>query len=190
MVKKLQKTSAENKKSGAELPRAIKESAQQIWLAGLGAFAKAQEEGGKVFEALVQEGMNIQRKTQVVAEEKISDATNRMTGIASDMGSRATGQWDKLETIFEDRVAKALARLGVPTSRDLDDMRARLDALTEALAQAQAQSQAAPPVAKKAAVKTAAKNTARAATKKVARTATRTAQQQTPAEAENTSPSA
>ena len=39
-----------------QLTSTIKESTQQIWLAGLGAYAKAQEEGGKIFEALVQEG--------------------------------------------------------------------------------------------------------------------------------------
>jgi poly(hydroxyalkanoate) granule-associated protein len=61
------------------LSSTVKDSAQQIWLAGLGAFSKAQEEGGKVFEALVKEGLTIQRKTQAVAEEKISEATSRMT---------------------------------------------------------------------------------------------------------------
>ena len=96
------------------LSDAVKESAQQIWLAGLGAFSKAQAEGGKVFEALVKEGVNMQRKTQTVAEEKITEAAQRMTSAATEMGSRAAGQWDKLETIFEDRVAKALGRLGIP----------------------------------------------------------------------------
>ena len=56
------------------LSHAVKESAQQIWLAGLGAFSKAQDEGGKVFESLVKEGVNMQRKTQTVAEERITEA--------------------------------------------------------------------------------------------------------------------
>ena len=75
MVKKLQKMSAD-KKSASHLSGAVKDSAQQIWLAGLGAFSKAQEEGSKVFETLVKEGLSIQRKTQSVAEEKISEATS------------------------------------------------------------------------------------------------------------------
>ena len=117
--------------SGAvPLSDAVKESAQQIWLAGLGAFSKAQAEGGKVFEALVKEGVNMQRKTQTVAEEKITEAAQRMTSAATEMGSRAAGQWDKLETIFEDRVAKALGRLGIPTARDLQALNERIDALT------------------------------------------------------------
>jgi poly(hydroxyalkanoate) granule-associated protein len=67
-----------------------------------------------VFEALVKEGVNMQRKTQTVAEEKITEAAQRMTSAATEMGSRAAGQWDKLETIFEDRVAKALGRWASP----------------------------------------------------------------------------
>ncbi|WP_010462612.1 phasin family protein [Acidovorax radicis] len=131
MVKKLQKLSADKKKSNAQLSSTVKDSAQQIWLAGLGAFSKAQEEGGKVFEALVKEGLTIQRKTQAVAEEKITEATSRVTTMASDIGSKAQGQWDKLENIFEDRVAKALSKLGVPSARDLEALSARVDALAK-----------------------------------------------------------
>ena len=131
MVKKLQKLSADKKKSNAQLSSTVKDSAQQIWLAGLGAFSKTQEEGGKVFEALVKEGLTIQRKTQSVAEEKITEATSRVTTMASDIGTKAQGQWDKLENIFEDRVAKALAKLGVPSARDLEALSARVDALAK-----------------------------------------------------------
>ena len=138
MVKKLQKLSADNKKSNAQLSSTVKDSAQQIWLAGLGAFSKAQEEGGKVFESLVKEGLSIQRKTQAVAEEKISEATSRVTTMASDIGSKAQGQWDKLENIFEDRVAKALSKLGVPSARDLEALTARVDALTKGAGKAAA----------------------------------------------------
>ena len=130
MVKKLQKISAE-KKSTPPLTGAVKESAQQIWLAGLGAFSKAQEGGGKVFEALMKEGLSIQRKTQAVAEEKISEATNKMANMAGDIQSKAGHQWDKLENIFEDRVAKALNKLGVPSAKDVEALIARIDELNK-----------------------------------------------------------
>lgn len=130
MVKKLQKTVAD-KKTGAQLSSTVKDSAQQIWLAGLGAFAKAQEEGGKVFDALVKEGLSIQRKTQSVAEEKITEATSKMSTMATDITSKASGQWDKLENIFEDRVAKALNKLGVPSAKDVSALSARVDALSK-----------------------------------------------------------
>jgi poly(hydroxyalkanoate) granule-associated protein len=151
MVKKLQKISAD-KKSGPHLSSAVKESAQQIWLAGLGAFSKAQEEGGKVFETLAKEGLSIQRKTQAVAEEKISVATSKMASMATDIQSKAGHQWDKLENIFEDRVAKALNKLGVPSAKDIAALNARIDALQKS-ATAPAAKKAPAPAAKKVAAK-------------------------------------
>ena len=130
MVKKLQKMSAD-KKAAPQLLGTVKESAQQIWLAGLGAFSKAQEEGGKVFETLVKEGVSIQRNTQAVAEEKISTATNRMASMATDISSKTGHQWDKLESIFEERVAKALNKLGVPSAKDVEALVARIDELNK-----------------------------------------------------------
>jgi poly(hydroxyalkanoate) granule-associated protein len=139
MVKKLQKT-ASKKQSALPLAGSVKESAQQIWLAGLGAFAKAQSESGKAFETLVKEGLAIQRKTQAVAEEKISEATSKMADMASGLSSKATGitsmatgQWDKLENIFELRVAKALSKLGVPSSKEVADLVARIDELNKSV---------------------------------------------------------
>ena len=114
-------------------PDNIKDSAQQIWLAGLGAFTKAQQEGSKVFDALVQEGQAIQRKTQTAAEAKLSEASQKMSQMASEIGTRATGQWDKLEGIFEERVSKALHRLGVPSASDIQALSARVEALGKAV---------------------------------------------------------
>ena len=151
MVKKLQKMSAE-KKSSPHLSGAIKESAQQIWLAGLGAFSKAQEGGGKVFEALMKEGLSIQRKTQAVAEEKISEATSKMANMAGDIQSKAGHQWDKLENIFEDRVAKALNKLGVPSAKDVDALIARIEELNKNVQKMSAKATAVKAPAVKAAV--------------------------------------
>ena len=137
MVKKIQKSGVSKKTTTTSAPSplsgAIKDSAQQIWLAGLGAFSKAQEEGGKAFESLVKEGLAIQRKTQAVAEERISEATSRVTHMATDISSKAAGQWDKLENIFEDRVAKALNKLGVPSARDIELLMERIDTLSQAV---------------------------------------------------------
>ncbi|BDT69130.1 hypothetical protein os1_33190 [Comamonadaceae bacterium OS-1] len=109
----------------------VKDSAQQIWLAGLGAFAKAQEEGSKVFEALVKDGIGMQTKSQAMAEEKLAEAASKMTSMAQGITERATGQWDKLENIFEDRVAKALKKLGVPSAQDVAVLTARVDELSK-----------------------------------------------------------
>jgi len=141
MVTKLKKESA-SARTGAQLSGTIKESAQQIWLAGLGAFAKAQEEGGKVFETLVKEGTSLQRKTQAVAEERLSEATSRMASMATDISSKASGQWDKLESIFEERVAKALGKLGVPSAKEIDVLIARIDELNRSVAKLSAKTPA------------------------------------------------
>lgn len=107
----------------------VKDSAQQIWLAGLGAFAKMQQEGSKAFEALVKDGAGMQKKTQQAAEETLAQAQARMSGFANEFGAKAAGQWGKLENIFEERVAKALEKLGVPTADDVTALRARVTAL-------------------------------------------------------------
>jgi len=162
MVKKIQKSTTASKAaagSGSPLSGAIKDSAQQIWLAGLGAFSKAQEEGGKAFESLVKEGLSIQRKTQAVAEERISEATNRVSGMATEISSKAAGQWDKLENIFEDRVAKALNKLGVPSARDIETLMERIDELNrhvQRLSTKTAATKAAPAARKAAPAKAAA----------------------------------
>jgi poly(hydroxyalkanoate) granule-associated protein len=159
MVKKLQKIAEKKSAAGpasvaqlldGQLANSIKDSAAQIWQAGLGAFAKAQGEGGKVFEALVKEGMSIQRKTQAVAEEKFGEVSGRMTKLSEEVQSKAGQHWDKLESIFEERVAKALGKLGVPSSKDVDALIARIDTLSAHVAKL---SKA--PAAKKAAAKAA-----------------------------------
>ena len=145
MVKKLQKMSADRAEKSAKPPlaSAVKESAQQIWLAGLGAFAKAQEGGGKMYESLMKEGLSIQRKTQAVAEEKLSEASSKMVNMAGDIQSKAGQQWDKLENIFEDRVSKALGKMGVPSAKDVDALVARIDELNKTVQKMSAKAPAA-----------------------------------------------
>lgn len=155
MVTKLKKTTPP-KKTTPDLSGAIKDSAQQIWQAGLGAFNKAQAGGTKAFEALVKEGVSLQRKTQSAAEEKITEATQKMTHMATDISSKASGQWDKLESIFEDRVAKALNKLGVPSAKDIDALIARIDALNASVQKLSPGKTAAKPAGKGAAKTTAA----------------------------------
>jgi poly(hydroxyalkanoate) granule-associated protein len=136
MVKKLHKESGLAEGLGLfdnQLAQAVKESAQQIWLAGMGAFSKAQEGRAKVFETLMREGASLQRRTQAAAEERIGDVTGRMSAMAGDVTARAGQHWDKLETIFEQRTAKALNKLGVPTAKDIDALVKRVDALAAAV---------------------------------------------------------
>ena len=139
MVKKLKAMADKKAASGARLfdsalGGSVKDSAQQIWLAGMGAFAKAQAEGRQVFETLVKEGSSLQKKTQGVAEEKFGEVTSRMTSMADEVTAKAGQHWDKLESIFEERTAKALKKLGVPTAKDVQSLVARVDALSAQVA--------------------------------------------------------
>jgi poly(hydroxyalkanoate) granule-associated protein len=139
MVKKL-KAMAEKKAASPAglldnaLAQSIKESAQQIWLAGMGAFAKAQAEGTQTFDKLIKDGISLQRKTQGMAEEKISEVTGKMTAMAGEVTARAGQHWDKLESLFEQRTAKAVSRLGLPTAKDLAALNERVEKLAAEVA--------------------------------------------------------
>ena len=139
MVKKMKRaddtaTPAGNRLMDNQLAHSVKESAQQIWLAGMGAFSKAQEEGSKVFETLVKEGITLQKKTQGIAEDKISEVTGKMSAMAGTVTAKAGQNWDKLEQIFEQRTAKAMNKLGVPTAADVEALVKRVDELAAAVA--------------------------------------------------------
>ena len=110
-------------------------------------------------DTLVKEGTSLQRKTQAAAEDRLADATSRMASMATEISSKASGQWDKLENIFEDRVAKALNKLGVPSAKDIDVLIARIDELNRSVAKLSAKSPARGAIAKRAA-KTPVKRTA------------------------------
>lgn len=171
MVKKLQKSKTQ-KTAGVPLPGSVKDSAQQIWQAGLGAFTKAQAEGAKALETLVKDSVSIQRKTKAAAEEKISEATNKMSTMATGISSKASGQWDKLENIFEERVAKALNKLGVPSAKDIAALIARIDELNKAVQKMSAKAPATKATPVKAAAPKTATTKAKAAAPKAAPKAT------------------
>ncbi|MDE1949387.1 MAG: phasin family protein [Burkholderiales bacterium] len=164
MVKKLERLSEKQSAAGlfdGALAGSVKESAQQIWLAGMGAFSKAQAEGGKVFDALVKEGLNLQRRTQGIAEEKLGEVSGRMSAMAESVSARAGQNWDKLESIFEQRTAKAMGRLGVPTAKDVQALAARVAALEKAVGKPARAKAAAPKAAAPAAKPVARKRAAR-----------------------------
>lgn len=149
-----------------QLAMTVKESAHQIWLAGLGAFAKAQVEGNKVFEALVKEGEAIQSRTRKLTDEKIAE-----------VAGKAAGTWDRLEQVFEDRVARALGSLGVPSRKDIDRLSKRVVELTTVV-QALTDAQSKPVAVKRAPASVAAKPAAplaRAAAKPAAKAAAKPA---------------
>ena len=109
-----------------ELSQAVLTSSHQIWLAGLGAFSRAQEEGMKMFETLVQQGEHLEQRTRQAA----ADTAGAAKAKAKEVQQMAGGTWDKLEQVFEDRVARALSKLGVYTQNDVQRLADRVDELS------------------------------------------------------------
>ena len=115
------------------LAQAVLDSSHQIWLAGLGAFAKAQQGGTKVFQGLVKQGESLEAKTRDVAAQTAKAARGAAEAKAKEMQAMAGGTWDKLEQVFENRVARALERLGVHSASDVKRLTDRVDELSEAV---------------------------------------------------------
>ncbi len=128
MVKKLKSIAGA---SDTQLAGVVRDSAQQIWLAGLGAFGKAQEEGVKVFDALVREGKTLEQRTRRMAETRVGMVGEKVGKAATRATEKANATWDRLEQVFEDRVARALNRLGVPTNKDIHSLAKRVEELNE-----------------------------------------------------------
>ncbi|MCK7594745.1 phasin family protein [Pseudomarimonas salicorniae] len=115
------------------LSKSIMESAQQIWLAGMGAFGRAQEEGTKLFETLVKEGQNLEKHTRKIATGKVDEVRGKVEKNVGQVRERASDTWDRLEKVFEERVQRALNRLGVPSREDLQGLSKRVDQLNAEL---------------------------------------------------------
>lgn len=116
-----------------DFAQGIRDSSRQIWLAGLGAFSRAQAEGAKLFETLVEQGQNLESRTKRAASQTATAAAGMASQKAKEMQAMAGGTWDKLEQVFEDRVARALSKLGVHTQADVERLSQRVEALSEAV---------------------------------------------------------
>lgn len=155
--------SADLQARAEHLSRSLVESAQQIWMAGVGAFNRAQGEGSKLFEALVSEGMNIEKHTRKLAGGRVDAVRDAMEDRVDAARVRATDTWDRLEKVFEDRVQRALTRLGIPGREEVAGLSQRVDALTAQLRRNAAGPAARPSVKKVAPARTPAKPAARKA---------------------------
>ena len=118
-------------KSIIENPMAnnIRESANRIWLAGLGAFARTQEESEKLFQSLVTEGEKVEQQARQNAEARIEEARGKVV----EFRGKANQQFDRLEEMFQERVAQVLGRIGVPTQDDIQELTKRVEALNESI---------------------------------------------------------
>ena len=157
MAKKTLKKKVMKKKVQAKQAVPVVDSAREIWLAGLGAFSFAQNEsvkiidqGNKLFEKLVSEGVKLEKKTRNVAESAVGGIKGEVESTVGAVRKQAVDNWDKLETIFENRVARVLGQLGVPTAEDVNKLSARVQTLASKVT---SMTKTAKPTAKKPAAK-------------------------------------
>jgi len=125
------KSAAKARKSAVDnqLAQAVSQSAQKIWLAGLGAFSRARSEGDKLFDLLVEQGKVLRLRSEKAADQAMKTVRSQ----ADSTLSSAQGKWDKLEQVFEDRVSRSLTRLGVLTSKDVDELARQVADLNESV---------------------------------------------------------
>jgi poly(hydroxyalkanoate) granule-associated protein len=104
----------------------LKESAHEIWLAGLGAFALAGQEGGRLFKSLVKKGEGMEK----VNKTRIHALTTRVNGLRGDARSAVA----RVRTPIEAGMTNAMHRLGVPTRKEIATLTKRVEELTRVVA--------------------------------------------------------
>lgn len=107
--------SKKEKNTGTEL----RDAANKIWLAGLGALATAEEEGGKMFKKLVAKGEDFEGRNKEQFEEQVTKAKKT-----------ADKAWDNLTSTIDERVTGTLHRLGVPSRTEIQKLTKRVEELT------------------------------------------------------------
>lgn len=130
-------SSQDNQQKQSQIGKKIKESANQIWLAGLGAYSKAEQEGGKLFEALVKDGERLEDFTKGTIDKTVSSYKGRVDDVierVENVRDKATGSWEKIEKAFDERVASALGRLNIPTRKEVEALSATVDELRKEVA--------------------------------------------------------
>lgn len=106
----------------------LRKYTQQIWLAGLGAFSRAEEEGGKLFDNLVQIGEELEHKTRDLADNAAEEIKDKVIEKASDTR-------EKVERVIDERLSSTLSRLGIPNQKDIETLTQRMDDLTRVIEQ-------------------------------------------------------
>jgi len=104
----------------------LRKYTHQIWLAGLGAFARAEEEGSKLFDTLVDVGKDLESKTRDISETRVEEIKERVR-------NRTGETMGKMEKAFDERLNKALSKLGIPNKREVEALQKRVQELTAAL---------------------------------------------------------
>jgi poly(hydroxyalkanoate) granule-associated protein len=153
------------KKKAKVIQNDLMDSAHKIWLAGLGAFAMAEEEGGKIFKGLIEKGEGVETQ----GKQEVEKAKTTALGTVAGMKTVAESYWDTMERTMDDQLTTVIHRMGIPTKGEIEELTTKVEQLTVSVDKLRANQAAG---AKTAARKPAAKKTT---TAKKATTAKKTA---------------
>jgi poly(hydroxyalkanoate) granule-associated protein len=112
----------------------VRENAQHIWLAGLGALATAGEEGGRLFEQLVKKGSHIEKMNKARLSQVLEKAQGRARALRGDAETAV----ERLAAPIDRGVSTALNKLGVPTRKEIMALTRRVEELTRTVVQKKA----------------------------------------------------
>jgi len=113
------------------------ETGHQVWLAGLGALARAQREGPKLFESLVEEGSEVEQRQRSnvrhLAQGAMKELRETLDSRTAAARGKANEALENLEQIFQSRVQKALQQLGMPTSHEITALSRKVNELNRSV---------------------------------------------------------
>jgi len=114
-------------KKTQKVQKDVVESANKIWLAGLGALAVAEEEGSKLFNSLVTKGEGFEKRSKKQLE-KVQHTVGDQVEAAREKADKALGKFGQG---FDGRVADTLNKLGVPSRVEIQKLTRRVEELTK-----------------------------------------------------------
>ena len=112
-------------KKKKEVQQDIMESAHKVWLAGLGAVAMAEQEGGKFFYNLLEKGQKLEGKSRKQVE--------KAKGTVSGMKTVAESYWETFGRTIDDQMTAVIHRIGVPTKDEIETLTKKVENLTVAV---------------------------------------------------------
>ena len=127
------KVAAKKVEEKATLLTDVKHAARQIWLAGLGAYSKAGQEGADYLKDLIKSGESVEKQGKKLVTEQVEAANDTVKTSVSSVKEKVEVQLDKVEKAFDARVASAINRLGMPSKKDVAALSAKLDELSAVL---------------------------------------------------------
>lgn len=124
----------------SQLPDEISNRAREIWLAGLGALSRLEEEGDKIFSTLVERGSEYEAKRRQQLSDAAGSIRKQQETLTKDVTQRFDDATKSVEKVVTDTLTGTLGRLGIPTrdevrglSHKVGELSKKLDALSKSL---------------------------------------------------------